>query len=319
MVHGVLLALAAGMMWGLAFVGPLLLPDYPAVLQSMGRYVALGLLSVPLAWMDRADLRQLRAQDWREALALSVVGNLLYYLCLASAIQHAGAPLPTLLIGTLPVVLTIAAKLRNRHGEAHIAWRSMLPSLLLIGVGIACVNAADLSALRDASTPSSLTQYAVGGLLGLGAVACWTWYPLRNADWLRAHPQRNARAWATAQGLVTLPLAAVGYAVFAWHAQGSESQFALPLGPRPAVFVGIMLVLGLFTSWLGTVCWNAASRRLPASTVAQLIVFETLFALAYAFLLHRQWPEPLTATGIALLVAGVVLALRSSAKAAQAV
>jgi hypothetical protein len=32
----VLYALLAGLMWGLIFVGPLLVPEYPAVLQSMG-------------------------------------------------------------------------------------------------------------------------------------------------------------------------------------------------------------------------------------------------------------------------------------------
>ena len=37
---------------------------------------------------------------------------------------------------------------------------------------------------------------------------------------------------------------------------------------------------------------------------------ETLAALAYAFLLRGQWPAPLTALGIALLVAGVLWALR---------
>ena len=54
----------------------------------------------------------------------------------------------------------------------------------------------------------------VTALLAIGAVACWTWYPIRNADWLRAHPDRSPRTWATAQGLATLPLAAVGYAGF---------------------------------------------------------------------------------------------------------
>ena len=44
-------------MWGLVFIGPLLLPDYPAALQSFGRYVAFGLIALPLAWMDRATLR----------------------------------------------------------------------------------------------------------------------------------------------------------------------------------------------------------------------------------------------------------------------
>jgi hypothetical protein len=31
---GTLFALAAGLMWGLVFVGPLLLPEYPAALQA---------------------------------------------------------------------------------------------------------------------------------------------------------------------------------------------------------------------------------------------------------------------------------------------
>jgi hypothetical protein len=32
---------------------------YPAMLQSMGRYLALGLIALPLAWLGRARLRQL--------------------------------------------------------------------------------------------------------------------------------------------------------------------------------------------------------------------------------------------------------------------
>ncbi|MDI4740423.1 hypothetical protein MJN54_36265, partial [Salmonella enterica subsp. enterica serovar Kentucky] len=35
MISGVLYALLAGLMWGLIFVGPLIVPDYPALLQYM--------------------------------------------------------------------------------------------------------------------------------------------------------------------------------------------------------------------------------------------------------------------------------------------
>jgi hypothetical protein len=47
-----------------------------------------------------------------------------------------------------------------------------------------------------------------------------------------------------------------------------------------------MFAIGLFASWLGTLCWNEASQRLPTALVGQLIVFETLAALAYALLLR---------------------------------
>jgi drug/metabolite transporter (DMT)-like permease len=84
---GTLFALAAGLMWGLVFAGPQLLPDYPAAMQSFGRYIAFGLIALPLAWMDRARMRELTRADWIEAAKLGLVGNIVYYLFLASAIQ----------------------------------------------------------------------------------------------------------------------------------------------------------------------------------------------------------------------------------------
>jgi drug/metabolite transporter (DMT)-like permease len=71
-----------------------------------------------------------------------------------------------------------------------------------------------------------------------------------------------------------------------------------------------MLAIGLLSSWLGTLCWNEASQRLPTTLVGQLIVFETLSALSYAYALRGRWPLPATLAGIALLVAGVIWALR---------
>ncbi|WP_114239902.1 DMT family transporter [Dyella sp. C9] len=306
---GILYALAAGLMWGLVFVSPLLLPDYPAALQSVGRYLAFGLIALPLGWIDRHALRQLSRSDWLTALRLAAIGNLLYYLCLASAIQLAGAPLPTMIIGTLPVVIAISANLRHARRDGRLPWRWLTPSLLLIAAGIACVNRAELSAL-GVDPSGELGRYARGALLACGAVACWTWYPLRNAEWLREHPGRSPRTWATAQGLATLPLALAGYLLLWSFMRLHGSSFELPLGPQPWRFVGLMAAIGLFASWLGTLCWNAASQRLPTAMAGQLIVFETLAALAYAFALRGQRPGALTLAGVALLVAGVAWAVR---------
>jgi drug/metabolite transporter (DMT)-like permease len=309
MLTGTLFALAAGLMWGLVFVAPLLLPEYPPALLSVGRYLAFGLIALPLAWLDRARLRELSRADWIEAGKLALIGNLLYYLLLAGAIQRAGGPLPTMIIGTLPVVIAITSNLRDARRDGRLPWLRMAPSLLLIAAGIVLVNRAELDHLGSAAS-IDLGRYAFGALLAVGAVACWTWYPLRNADWLRAHPERSPRVWATAQGVATLPLAAAGLAgVYGWFAAAGNA-FALPLGPTPARFVLLMLAIGLFASWLGTLCWNEASQRLPTAIVGQLIVFETLAALGYAFALRGAAPPLATLAGIALLVCGVVWALR---------
>jgi drug/metabolite transporter (DMT)-like permease len=306
---GTLYALAAGLMWGLVFVGPLLLPEYPAALQSVGRYLAFGLIALPLAWMDRAALRRLGRADWIEALKLAAIGNLLYYLCLAGAIQRAGGPLPTMIIGTLPVVIAVTANLRNHRRDGRLPWLRLLPSLLLIAAGIGCVNQVELQALR-AAPGSDPTRYLQGAALAVIAVACWTWYPLRNADWLRAHPDRSPRTWATAQGVATLPMALLGYALLWIGMLASGSDFEMPFGPRPGFFIALMATIGLFASWLGTLCWNESSQRLPTAVAGQLIVFETLAALTYAFVLRGRMPGPLTLLGIALLIAGVLWALR---------
>jgi drug/metabolite transporter (DMT)-like permease len=309
MLTGTLFALAAGLMWGLVFIAPLLLPEYPAALQSFGRYLAFGLIALPLAWLDRARLALLTRADWVEAMKLAAVGNIVYYLFLASSIQRAGAPLPTMIIGTLPVVIAISSNLRDARRDGKLPWLRLLPSLALIGAGIALVNHVEIGHLR-VDAQADLGRYALGALLAVGAVACWTWYPLRNADWLRAHADRPPGTWATAQGIATLPLALVGYlAWWAWSAVSGDG-FPMPLGPRPAVFVALMFAVGLLASWLGTLCWNEASQRLPTTLVGQLIVFETLSALAYAFMLRGRVPEPQTLAGIALLVAGVLWALR---------
>jgi len=317
LVIGTVFALAAGLMWGLVFVAPTILSEYPALLLTMGRYLAFGVIALPLALWDWQRLRELQRADWLEALKLSAIGNLLYYLCLAAAIQRAGGPLPTMIIGTLPVVIAIAANLRSRRARAGVRregllpWRMLAPALLLMLSGLACVNQAEL-ALGVAVT--DLGRYVSGALLAVAAVACWTWYPIRNAEWLRAHPDRSPRAWATAQGLATLPLALLGYALFwLWQAHSggaTNANFPMPLGPRPELFVAMMLGIGLLASWAGTLCWNEASQRLPPAMAGQLIVFETLAALAYAFAWRGQWPGLLTLLGAVLLIAGVLSALR---------
>ena len=182
MISGVLYALLAGLMWGLIFVGPLIVPEYPAMLQSMGRYLALGLIALPIAWLGRVRLRQLARRDWLTALMLTMMGNLIYYFCLASAIQRTGAPVSTMIIGTLPVVIPVFANLLYSQRDGKLAWGKLAPALICIGIGLASVNIAELNhGLPD----FDWARYTSSIVLALVSVVCWAWYALRNARWLR--------------------------------------------------------------------------------------------------------------------------------------
>ncbi|MDX5408842.1 MAG: DMT family transporter [Thauera sp.] len=311
MLAGLSAALGAGLLWGLVFLTPLVLHDYPGFMLAVGRYLAFGVLALGLAWLDRRALARLDRADWIEAAKLALIGNLLYYATLASAIQFAGAPVPTLIIGTLPVVIAVSANLldRRRSGEDSVPWVKLALPLALILGGLLAVHADNAAPQGDEAG----TDYLVGLGFALCALACWTWYPIRNSRWLRARGPGLARAWATAQGLATLPVAVLaGLAYWGWDSQfaGVDTRFAWPLGPRPMLFVAMCLLLGLAASWLGTLLWNKASQLLPAALVGQLIVFETLAALLYAFIWYGRWPTLAEGGGIALLILGVIGGVR---------
>lgn len=206
MLLGVLFALLAGLMWGLIFVAPLLVDGYPPALLASGRYLAFGLIVLPLAWRARKRLAALSASDWREALALTLVGNLIYYFCLSGAILRIGSPLAAMIIGTLPVVTALAANRLYGELDGRLSRTRLYPALLLMGA------------------------------------------------------------------------------------------------------------VGLFCSWLGTLCWNEASQRLPTVLVGPLIVFETLAGLLYAFMLRGAMPPMSTLIGVVCLVAGVLYVLAGKPK-----
>ncbi len=308
MISGVLYALLAGLMWGLIFVGPLIVPEYPAVLQSMGRYLALGLIALPIAWLGRVRLRQLGRKDWVTALTLTMMGNLIYYVCLASAIQRTGAPVSTMIIGTLPVVIPVFANLLYSQRDGKLSWWRLSPALVLIGIGLLCVN---ISELNQGLPDFSGWRYGSGIALALISVVCWAWYALRNARWLRENPDKHPMMWATAQALVTLPVSLFGYIAASLWLNGQTPDFALPFGPRPGVFIGLMIAIAVLCSWVGALCWNVASQKLPTVILGPLIVFETLAGLLYTFILREEFPPQLTVSGIALLIIGVVIAVRS--------
>jgi drug/metabolite transporter (DMT)-like permease len=332
-------ALGAGLLWGMVFIAPVLLPGYPAIYLSAARYLAFGLIALVLAIFDWKQLRSLSKADWLCALELSFIGNLLYYSFLAAAIQIAGAPLPTMIIGALPVVISICS---NLH-QASMPWRKLLGPLSLICLGIALVHRDEwnhlsgLSAVTGQAQSGLDTQFLMGGIFALAAVACWTWYPIRNSRWLKLRPNINSTTWANAQGLATLPLAFFAVVMIGLAQNGTIAQlvtglsvsgtslgwrpfhqvseqtsiFEALLGPTPMLFLGLMLAIGLGASWLGTLLWNRASQVLPATLMGQLIVFETLAAMFYAFIHRGEWPGALTWAGIVLLIAGVVLGVRA--------
>ena len=234
MLAGLSAALGAGLLWGLVFLTPLLLADYPPFMLAIGRYLAFGVLALGLAWFDRAALAPPHARrldrggqaraDRQPALLLHAGG----------AIQLAGGPVPTLIIGTLPVVIAITANLldpppRRRRGQRAMdaslpPWRS---------------SSAACSQVYSASAHALPAEASADHLLGIGfglfALGCWTWYPICNSRWLRPRRWAVARVGDRARGWRrcrwrSSPASATGCGT---PARTGGPGFAWPSAPAP--------------------------------------------------------------------------------------
>ena len=236
---------------------------------------------------------------------LGVIGNIAYYWCLIECIQNAGVPVAGMAMSAVPVLVAAVSNIRDKKKGTALAWSRLVPGLTLIVCGFALASMTEFEMVVQASADGGL-KFWYGVMMAVAALLIWTWYPIRNADWLLAHPDRSPRAWSTAQGLTTFPFAVVMYFFF-W---GLEPDATPLLGYDPAWFVFVMVFSGLMGSWVGIVFWNAMSQRLPTALAGQMIVFETIFAVTYAHVLRMQWPEWNMLAGMALLLSGVMLSLK---------
>lgn len=307
MLKGVLCGVLAGALWGMVFIVPELLPGFSPVELAVGRYVAYGAISLGLMLPGLAALlRRVSGQDCRALLRQALSGNIVYYIFLALGVQLAGVAPTSLIVGLVPVSVTLLG--RRDRGAVPLA--RLLAPLAVVAAAIACINIDVFSHAKGSG--ASLSSTLLGLACACGALACWTWYALDNARYLKRNPQFSSAQWSSlyglASGLVALP---IGLLVFLMHHSGASDAPARDWG----LFWTCNLLLALGASVIGNQLWNVASRRLPVTLTGQLILFETVSAMLYGFAWRAQAPRLLELVAIVLLVAGVTWSVRLHANA----
>ena len=310
MLKGVLCGVLAGALWGMVFIVPELLPGFSPVELAVGRYVAYGAISLGLMLPGLAALlRRLTGQDCRALLRQALSGNIVYYIFLALGVQLAGVAPTSLIVGLVPVSVTLLG--RRDRGAVPLA--RLLAPLAVVAAAIVCIN---IDVFNHAqANGNSLATRLLGVACACGALACWTWYAIDNARYLKRNPQFSSAQWSSlyglASGLVALPIGLV--AMLVQHSGAIEAP-ARDWG----LFWTCNLLLALGASVIGNQLWNVASRRLPVTLTGQLILFETVSAMLYGFAWRAQAPRLLEIVAIVLLVAGVTWSVRLHANAPPA-
>ena len=314
MWNGVLCGLLAGALWGMVFIVPEILAAFSPVEMALGRYAAYGAIALGLMAPRLGSLfARLGRGDYAALVRHALSGNLVYYMLLALAVKLAGVAPTSLIIGVLPIVVTLMG--HKDHGSVPLR-RLALP-LAVAAAGIACIN---IDAFAHASAAGAdLWRTLAGVLCATGALLCWSWYTLDNARYLKRNPRFSSAEWSALYGLATgaisLAVAALAFAI--WHADITGPAGAAS-GRDWTLFWIVNSLLALGASVIGNHLWNVASRRVAVTLSGQLILFETLFALLYGFIYKHQFPRPLEIAAIVLLVIGVAWSVRVHASEDQA-
>lgn len=297
MALGIACGVGAGALWGLIFIAPELTREFSPLQQSIGRYLAYGVLSLLLIgprW--RAVTRGLGARAWLGLAWLALCGNVLYYVMLSSAVKAGGVTLTSLILGFVPVAVTLVGS-RDRGA---VPLPRLVPSLLLCAAGAVCIGWQAVAAPQNGDLGGDPAVRLLGAGFALGALALWTLYAIGNARWLGRMNGVSAHDWSLLVGVMTgaqsLALIPLALLLDRWD-QGAEPWLRFA-----AVSAGVAVLCSIF----GNALWNRMSRLLPLTLVGQMILFETVFALIYGFAWEQRLPTAMEAAAFVLVVASVL-------------
>ncbi|MDR0215682.1 MAG: DMT family transporter [Comamonas sp.] len=293
-------ALAACALWGAIFLVPVMLPEFSALQITFGRFVLYGVVAL-CVFLPQAGrlLPRLQAADVRHLIWLALTGNIVYFALVATSVQRIGMAVTSLIVGLVPITVPLL----GRKTTGAIPLHRMLAPMALILAGIVLINAHAMTGEPSAQAG----RHLLGVVLAVLAVLSWSRYALDNTRYL-AQSRFNGTEWSTLWGLVVGLISALLWALL-WVLGPDSHQPAIP-AQRWQLFWLLNLCIAIFSSWLGNWMWNAASQRLPITFVGQLLVFETLFALAYHFIYERRLPLPGELAPILLILAGIAWSLK---------
>lgn len=288
---GMLCGAGAGALWGLVFLAPELARPFTPLQVAVGRYLVYGLLSVIMIAPRWKNLkRSITKKDWEALFWLSLCGNIVYYVMLSQAVQKGGIALSSLVIGFLPVTVTIIGS----KDKGAVSFLALLPSLLFCLAGALCIT------WQAFDSPQAGSHSMSGFFCALVALVLWTAYAVGNSRCLVRLHALPVHDWNLLIGIVTGAQALL------------LSPVALLSGPLNydagswGRFVAVSCAVAVVASIFGNALWNRMSRLVPLTMTGQMILFETFFALIYGFLWESRWPRPLEVVAFVCITLSVL-------------
>ena len=176
-------------------------------------------------------------------------------------------------------------------------------------VGLVLVNIPYIEASNNPSL------YGFGICCALFSLISWTWFAIESVKFLKTNPEVDSTSWSTLIGMATLVWVLLAYLIlYLGFPETLHTDRYFTAHPEFLSLLGSSAVLGIICSWVGSAFWNKACLHIPISLAGQLLIFETLFGLAYVYLLASTYPVPIEFLGILFLLGGVTLGVMRFSK-----
>ncbi|TCQ02182.1 EamA-like transporter family protein [Rhizobium sp. PP-F2F-G36] len=301
MLIGIVAALLAALAWSMNFVVPYVIGDYSVFDFAVFRFVISGAIGFGFLAFKWDLVRLLTLRDWLMAFWLGFIGYVGYFLAVVGAAIFAGPVVAPAFLGLVPVVLAITANLRQQV----LHWRGLAFPLALTAVGLAFVNIG----VFDTASLGTSRVLVIGIPLAIAAVVLWTWFGIANQAALAERPEMDGAVWTAlimaGGGVEMLAFVPVGQMIGVFEVPRLGLSWTVG---APLYIWGVSLAI--FASVGGALAWTIATKRLPVTLCAQLIVSETVFGTVLGLAAHGRLPTLTEAGGIAFLTGGVVAAIR---------
>jgi drug/metabolite transporter (DMT)-like permease len=301
----------ASSLWGCGFFfGKIALTEMGVGAMVLYRFLFATLALLPLLFTHKPTFNR---REWRTLLLCAFLGIPLQFLIQFSGLNRTTVSHASLMVGTLPVLLAVAATLFARERMDATGWFSLAISTTgaaLIALGARHASAGTgagapfklrLGGIAAAQSPAQLPTPTLAGdlLVVLSLVIALGWI-LLNKRLMERHSAIVVSAYGIASGTAMLCLCV-------------PIIYGLP--PIAHVSLRAWLALaasGLLCTAATTLLWNWGMTQVPASQAGVLLNMEPLIgSILGIFLLHETLGPSARLGGFLILAAALVITTRS--------
>jgi drug/metabolite transporter (DMT)-like permease len=273
----------AGCLWGTGFFfGKIALTEMGVAHMVLYRFLFAAVALAPLVWRHKA---RFSTAEWRALLLASFLGVPVQFL-----VQFYGLSLTTvshaaLMVGTMPVLLAVAASLFAHERLDNVGWVALVGST----VGVALIVLGGTPAISDGRGPSIAGDLLV--VLSLVSALGWI---LLNKHLMQRHPPVVVTAYGLLSGAAMLAVVVLGTrGVPPVHGVSGRVWLALAAS-------------GVLCTASTTLLWNWGMHRVPASRAGVFLNLEPALGSMLGVQLLGDRLGPFAWVGGGMIVAAAV-------------